>query len=100
MISRDMIEDSFESISFAKPKTLSQMKAWHHHIKVEKLKTSYGDVFRVLGINDSKILKYTNKMKEGFTKKEELEFTSYVAYHSFDIRFILSFIKQSEESKE
>ncbi len=100
MISRDEIDDSFDSISFAKPKTLAQMKAWHHHMKMEKLNTSYGDVFRLLGINDSKILKYTKKMKEGFTKKEELEFTSYVSYHSFDIRFILSFIKQSEENKE
>jgi hypothetical protein len=76
------------------------MKAWQHHINCEKLKTSYGDVFRLLGITDSKILKYSNKIREGFTKKEELEFTSYVAYHSFDIRFILSFIKQSEENKE
>jgi hypothetical protein len=100
MITQDEIEDSLESISFTKPKTLSQMKAWHHHINCEKIKTSYGDVFRLLGINDSKIMKYSNKLREGFTKKEELEFTSYVAYHSFEIRFVLSYIKKSEENKE
>jgi len=92
MLTKDDLEDRFDSISFSKPKTYPQMKAWHH-FAMHEFKVDIYPIFELMDISKTKILKYSKKINDGLNKKENLEFLEYIGRHSFDIRVILSYFK-------
>lgn len=91
-MTKDELEDKLDSISFCKPKTYPQMKCWHH-FALHEFKVDVFEIFELMDISKSKILKYSQKLKSGLNKKENLEFLEYLGCHSFDIRVILSYFK-------
>lgn len=94
-MTKDEIEDRFDSISFRPPKTFSEMKAWHHFSKYDGSPLNIEEVFRIIGIPEKKIKTFLTKQVQGFTKKENIECLEYIGLHSFDIRVILSYFRRS-----
>lgn len=94
-MTKDELEDRFDSISFKAPKTVAEMKAWHHFATNDGPKLDVIEIFELMEISQSKIKCFKEKMCKGFTKKENLEFLQYLGSHSFDIRVILSYFRRS-----
>ena len=93
-MTKDELEDRFDSISFKAPKTVAEMKAWHHFATYEKPILDIIEIFEVMEISPSKIKCFKEKMVKGLTKKENLEYLQYLGCHSFDIRVILSYFRK------
>jgi hypothetical protein len=93
MITKDELEDRFDSISFKAPKTVAQMKAWYHFATVESPTVDILQIFDLMDISQTKIKCFKEKISKGLTKKENLEFLEYLGCHSFDIRCILSYFR-------
>lgn len=90
MMTKDELDDRLESISFKIPKTVAQMKVWHHFATVEFPRVDVFEVFELMELSQSKIKCFKEKLITGLTKKENLEYLAYLS-HSFDIRIILSY---------
>jgi hypothetical protein len=93
MITKDELEDKFDSISFKAPKTVAEMKAWHHFATMDGPKLDIIPIFELMEVSKSKINCFKERMIKGLTKKENLEFLHYLGCHSFDIRVILSYFR-------
>jgi hypothetical protein len=94
MLTKDEIDDHFESLSFRPPKTYGEMKAWYHFSKYDGKPVDILQVFYDMGISPKKVHYFLNKVQDGFTKKETLESLQYIGLHSYDIRAILSYFKK------
>jgi hypothetical protein len=93
MLTKEEMEDRLDSLSFKAPKTIAQMKAWHHFATYEKPIVNIYEVFELMDLPFKKIESFKNKLVTGLTKKENLEYLSYLGCHSFDIRSILSYFR-------
>jgi hypothetical protein len=93
MLTKDELEDRFDSLSFKAPKTIPEMKAWYHFAIYENPIVDIYQVFELMELSQKKILSFRTKLNSGFTKRENLEFLSYLGCHSFDIRAILSYFR-------
>jgi hypothetical protein len=93
IMTKDELDDKFDSISFKAPKTIAQMKAWHHFATVESPQVNIYEIFALMEVTESKLKCFKEKMAKGLTKKENLEFLGYLGCHSFDIRYILSYFR-------
>jgi hypothetical protein len=93
MMTKDELEDKFDSISFKAPKTVAEMKAWHHFATADGPRLDIIPIFELMELSPSKIKCFKERMVKGLTKKENLEFLEYLGCHSFDIRVILSYFR-------
>jgi hypothetical protein len=93
MISKDDLEDRAEGIGFRLPKTLIEMKAWDYFHKIDRIPTRITEIFDIMGIGPKKVHQYLNKIEKGLTRKEEIEYMSYVASNTLEIRAMLSLFK-------
>jgi hypothetical protein len=93
MITKDDLEDRAEGIGFRLPRTLIEMKAWDYFHKIERIPVGITEIFDIMGIGPRKVHQYLNKIEKSLTRKEEIEYMSYVAANTLEIRAMLSLFK-------
>ena len=98
MITKDDLEDKAEGIGFRLPKTLIEMKAWDYFHKIERIPVGITQIFDIMGISPRKVHQYLNKIEKGLTRKEEIDYMTYVAGHTLEIRAMLSLFRVQTSS--
>ena len=93
MITKEDLEDKCECIGFRLPKTLIEMKAWDYFHKIERIPVGITEIYTIMGISSKKVHQYLNKIEKGLTRKEEIEYMTYVAGHTLEIRCILAMFR-------
>lgn len=93
MITKEDLEDKCECIGFRLPKTLIEMKAWDYFHKIERIPVGITEIYTIMGISPRKVHQYLNKIEKGLTRKEEIEYMTYVAGHTLEIRCILAMFR-------
>jgi predicted adenine nucleotide alpha hydrolase (AANH) superfamily ATPase len=93
MITKEDLEDKCECIGFRLPKTLIEMKAWDYFHKIERIPVGITEIYTTMGITPKKVHQYLNKIEKGLTRKEEIEYMTYVAGHTLEIRCLLAMFR-------
>jgi hypothetical protein len=85
----DVLESTFESLTFKPPSNLVQIRGFYEIYKSSDIRFTFSEILRHLGLSYKKIESFKAKMNKGFTPKELTEVQMYLKCNTSEIQAVL-----------